>query len=576
VAAGTATITATSEGKSTTSTITVTLVPVASVAVTPAATTITAGSSQQLSAVTLDAAGNTLTGRVVTWVSSNTLIATVSGGGIVTGQATGSATITATSESKTAASAITVTPMTGTHVGHYVAQSGSPNGDGTAARPWDLQTALNQPAAVHPGDTIWLRGGTYGGQFTSTLNGTPTSPVIVRQYPGERATLDAGAGTALTVFGSYTSFQGFEVTSSAPLSSRFGFNNSGAGIKFINLVIHDTRTGIGNFTGNNPRQPEIYGSLIYNNGQTSSDHGIYLENNGSTGTAFITDNVVFNNWGFGIHMYGQASNEFLSGIDVEGNAAFGTTSIAIPSQQYNDILIGGAGPTVASNITISNNYTYRTGAPSFDPNSAGIELGYTAGVQNGDIVAQNNYIVGGMHMGMWSSAQLSGNTIYDYAGPMVQNQGSLSRQTWTANTFYGDPALARWVYGGSSATDFTTWTSQTGLVNAGSYGGGAPPNFTVVRPNRYEAGRGNIIVYNWANLPAVDVDLSGVLSRGQSFNIFNVQDFFGAPVVSGIYGGGTVRIPMVGIPAPTPIGRGTVPSTTGPTFQVFVVRLTGA
>ena len=29
-----------------------------------------------------------------------------------------------------------------------------------AESPWDLQTALNHPA-VHPGDTIWMRGGTY-------------------------------------------------------------------------------------------------------------------------------------------------------------------------------------------------------------------------------------------------------------------------------------------------------------------------------------------------------------------------------------------------------------------------------
>src|SRR5207244_2553493 len=108
VAAGSATITATSEGKSATATATVTLVPVASVALTPAAATITVGGMQQLSAVTRDAAGNTLTGRVVTWVSSNTSVATVTSSGLVTGQLAGSATITATSEGKSGTSAITV------------------------------------------------------------------------------------------------------------------------------------------------------------------------------------------------------------------------------------------------------------------------------------------------------------------------------------------------------------------------------------------------------------------------------------------------------------------------------------
>jgi len=39
----------------------------------------------------------------------------------------------------------------------YVSPSGSSSGAGSQTSPWDLQTALNQPAAVKPGDTIWLR-----------------------------------------------------------------------------------------------------------------------------------------------------------------------------------------------------------------------------------------------------------------------------------------------------------------------------------------------------------------------------------------------------------------------------------
>src|SRR5436190_178758 len=85
VAAGSATITATSEGKSGTSVITVTIVPVASVTVSPASASLFVGGTRQLSAVTKDAAGNTLTGRVVTWSSSNTAVATVNRSGLVSG-----------------------------------------------------------------------------------------------------------------------------------------------------------------------------------------------------------------------------------------------------------------------------------------------------------------------------------------------------------------------------------------------------------------------------------------------------------------------------------------------------------
>src|SRR5205823_4330898 len=108
LAAGSATITATSEGKSAASAVTVTLVPVASVTISPPSATITVGATQQLSAVTKDAAGNTLNGRVVTWSSSAPGIATVNGSGLVSAVAAGSATITATSEGQTGTAVMTI------------------------------------------------------------------------------------------------------------------------------------------------------------------------------------------------------------------------------------------------------------------------------------------------------------------------------------------------------------------------------------------------------------------------------------------------------------------------------------
>jgi len=108
VAAGTATITATSETKTGTATITVTAPAVASVTVSPATASLQVGGTVQLSATTRDANNNVLTGRVVTWSSSNTGISTVSASGLVTAVAAGTATITALSETKTGTAAITV------------------------------------------------------------------------------------------------------------------------------------------------------------------------------------------------------------------------------------------------------------------------------------------------------------------------------------------------------------------------------------------------------------------------------------------------------------------------------------
>jgi uncharacterized protein YjdB len=96
ISPGSATITASREGVSGSATVTVQLVPVARVVVSPATATLKRGNKKQFSATAYDAAGKVITGRAVTWSSSNTGVATVSSTGIVTAVKAGTATITAT------------------------------------------------------------------------------------------------------------------------------------------------------------------------------------------------------------------------------------------------------------------------------------------------------------------------------------------------------------------------------------------------------------------------------------------------------------------------------------------------
>src|SRR2546427_103361 len=114
VAAGPATITATSEGQSGTAAVAVTALapaPVATVAVSPASASVGVGQTVPLTATPQDASGNPLSGRVVTWASSNTAVATVNGSGLVSGVAAGPAMITATSEGQSGTAAVTVTAL---------------------------------------------------------------------------------------------------------------------------------------------------------------------------------------------------------------------------------------------------------------------------------------------------------------------------------------------------------------------------------------------------------------------------------------------------------------------------------
>src|SRR6266550_1712173 len=112
VATGTSTITAMSEGKSGAALVEVPAplsVPVASVTVSPATASVPAGQLVSLAATPKDSVGRALIGRLVTWVSSAPVVVTVNGSGVVTGVAAGTATITATSEGRDGAAALTVT-----------------------------------------------------------------------------------------------------------------------------------------------------------------------------------------------------------------------------------------------------------------------------------------------------------------------------------------------------------------------------------------------------------------------------------------------------------------------------------
>lgn len=111
---GPVTITATSEGKSGSAQVSATA-PVATVSVSPPATSLATGGTVQLTAELRGASGNVLTGRTITWTSSDHAIATVSGTGLVTGVAAGGpVTITATSEGKSGSAEVTVTASVAT------------------------------------------------------------------------------------------------------------------------------------------------------------------------------------------------------------------------------------------------------------------------------------------------------------------------------------------------------------------------------------------------------------------------------------------------------------------------------
>src|SRR5262245_31171696 len=114
VGEGTATITATVEGKTSSTQITVPKPPenriaVTSIALTAGSKSLKVGEATTWSAAARDSKGGSLTDRAIVWNSSNPQVATVSSAGVITAVGAGTTEIQALSEGKSASAEVTVT-----------------------------------------------------------------------------------------------------------------------------------------------------------------------------------------------------------------------------------------------------------------------------------------------------------------------------------------------------------------------------------------------------------------------------------------------------------------------------------
>jgi hypothetical protein len=482
---------------------------------------------------------------------------------------------------------------------YYVAPDGAapPVGTGSPEHPWDLATAFaGAENGIEPGDTVWLRGGTYAGKYVASISGQAGAPIVFRGLPGERvilsdSSLGPQAGDQLLVQGSWLVFWGLELANSNPDrvderpadSSEMGTYrpgnvvNDGNHNRYINLIIHDG--GVAFYSYADRFDVELAGSIIYNNGWEGADrghgHGVYVRSN--TGPVVILDNVIFNQFGAGIHAYTDPGAEGLRGILLEGNVSFDNGSIA--SVTSANILLGGAVHGIAERDTVRANMTYL--APALaevtDSQISNIGIGFGA-LRQGDVQVTGNYAVGGnpaLDVRDWSRATVAQNVVHGPARMVRLSKPIDASYTWSANTHYGDSTRAAWGVGDLDLT-FAGWKSRTGLGTTDLVLTDLPQEARVfVRPNRYERGRATVIVYNWPSAGSVEVDLRGVLQVGDSYVIRSVQRMFGAAVTEGIYDGRSLSIPMRAIDPPAPVGNPQrVAPTTGPAFDVFLVTKT--
>jgi hypothetical protein len=430
--------------------------------------------------------------------------------------------------------------------GFFVAPDGSSRGNGSSSKPWDLKTAFAHPNAVKPGATLWLRGGTYsGGQ--SKLKGTAERPIIVRNFPGERAVID---GTIMA-YGEYTWFWGFEITNSVQRQLTDDDHNRrgpgigmyGRGQKAINLTIHNAGHPAIMF-GEDAQDGEIYGCVIWGTGLYQNDlirgSGIYAQN--LSGRRLISDVISFRNFTTGMKTWSQQAHGI--GMIFEGVIAFdnGDRNIFAGSSTY-----------PLEDLTLIDSYTYRRP----DDPRIGVQLGYESNLNNQNLLVAGNTFVNGkrssdlgaLGVSFWASGEITNNTIVSRktVAAFGEPDAGQGKPVWRNNQFFG-PENSFWYdyqNGSYELLDFMGWSKKLGFNDSNTYTAGLPHGTHVyVRPNKYESGRGHIAVYNWDKKPQVAVELSGVLKHGQLFVIYDAQNLLGEPVVQGVYDGKPVNIPL--------------------------------
>jgi hypothetical protein len=447
----------------------------------------------------------------------------------------------------------------------HVTPAGTATGAGTLESPWELAYAMSGlAAAIKPGDTVWVHGGNYTQGSAKAydnfgiavqLKGTAAAPIKVSNYKEERATVNAlmDCGFACNQ-PNYVTITGLEVVTRG-FSTQKGFEIGGSksphtclGVKVVNCIVHDCgphkdKGSWGNYGGGfglwlAAEGCEVQGNLVYNNGVDDSDrghgHGLYVQSGANDASPnVLKNNIIFRNFDNGYQVY-------------------------------------GSGDAFRNNITMQQNVMFNDGEIS-PRHGMACEIWHDGGktAQNPKVLGEMTYIPAarGGHVRFCNTANgVFTDGYYVTTGAPAGNMGF----RWTAS---------------NSSPKFTGNTIIGGFANESV---ALPAGNTVIkdRPtsgkkifvlkNDHEAGRANIVIYNWDKSATVDVDVSKVLAAGDKYELMDAQNWYGKPVATGTLAGGSITVPMTGLTVGEAVGYKTVFPHTAPEFGVFVIRKTGA
>jgi hypothetical protein len=307
---------------------------------------------------------------------------------------------------------------------YYVAT----NGDDS--RSCDEATDINTPkktvsnvlssGCLSPGDTLYIRGGTYAGEGWQSVSGSPGNPITISSYPGETAVYDGYLGYSnfgapdLRVIEMCCSvvhdlvINGLEITSSDPIideMKRLDMSNPTDLATWKNVYMPNPRNSytpfVFNGTGYNERivisnnyvhhltaggmcasgdQIKIINNRIMDTAGTRSAYGCY-----ATMTNSLIKGNIYDHTTYGLHLYDGSSNpgntantvfedNIFSNIgrDTNGHTAWYHYSSGLVANGGVAILIAndGGGNIIRNNQFVNN---AGSGVSLWNPNNDTIE-----------------------------------------------------------------------------------------------------------------------------------------------------------------------------------------------------------
>lgn len=290
----------------------------------------------------------------------------------------------------------------------FVALNGSDtSGDGSIGDPYRTLRKAARNAA--PGDTVYVRGGTYTGVKDSVygVDGAAAQPITIRPFANETVIFD-GTGASISrsesvvLIGesSYIIFDGFEIRNS---SGRGISTYESHHITIRNNNVHHVQSRGLSAAGDNIvfEYNEVWQAVLENENEAMGSSGWSAavsaneRADGSWSTnIFIRNNHVHDCWGEGI------SPSHANGVIIRGNTVHDTYSLNIYLSSSNGVTVNGNyvyATTATYNRSDRNYPAHGIGLGSETP-SAGM------GAYMNNVVIANNLIAGtGVGINYWQS-----------------------------------------------------------------------------------------------------------------------------------------------------------------------------